>query len=109
MIAGSDGVVERIVEDKDANAEERAHNALQFRRDLCADAKTLFRLLSMAKNDNAKGEFYLTDVVALGRAAGFDDACRYRRRERNAGRQFTRRTRAGGSGVSTARAQSGDG
>src|SRR5690606_38171696 len=38
---------------------------------LCADARALFQLLSMVRNDNAKGEDYLTDVVALGRSAGF--------------------------------------
>jgi bifunctional UDP-N-acetylglucosamine pyrophosphorylase/glucosamine-1-phosphate N-acetyltransferase len=37
---------------------------------LCADAKELFGLLAQVKNENAKGEYYLTDVVALGRAAG---------------------------------------
>jgi bifunctional UDP-N-acetylglucosamine pyrophosphorylase/glucosamine-1-phosphate N-acetyltransferase len=38
---------------------------------LCADAKALFQLLSLVKNENAKGEYYLTDVVGLGRSAGF--------------------------------------
>src|SRR5262249_30625753 len=32
--------------------------------------KSLFALLSGLKNDNAKQEYYLTDIVALGRNAG---------------------------------------
>jgi bifunctional UDP-N-acetylglucosamine pyrophosphorylase/glucosamine-1-phosphate N-acetyltransferase len=37
---------------------------------LAADARLLFDLLSKVKNANAKGEYYLTDVVALARARG---------------------------------------
>jgi bifunctional UDP-N-acetylglucosamine pyrophosphorylase / glucosamine-1-phosphate N-acetyltransferase len=70
LMLGADGVVERIVEHKDATEAERA-NKLCNSGVMCADAKVLFQLLSMVKNENAKGEFYLTDVVALGRSAGF--------------------------------------
>jgi len=70
VVVAADGAVERIVEEKDASEPERAI-ALCNSGVICADAKALFRLLSMAKNDNAKGEYYLTDVVALGRSAGF--------------------------------------
>jgi bifunctional UDP-N-acetylglucosamine pyrophosphorylase/glucosamine-1-phosphate N-acetyltransferase len=66
---GADGVVERIVEHKDANEAERA-NRLCNSGVMCADAKTLFELLAQVKNENVKGEYYLTDVVGLGRAAG---------------------------------------
>lgn len=70
MIAGADGVLERIVEHKDASEAERTIRLCNSGV-LCADARTLFRLLAIVRNDNAKGEYYLTDVVALGRAAGF--------------------------------------
>lgn len=69
IIAGADGVVGRIVEHKDANELERAVTLCNSGV-ICSDAKTLFRLLAQVKNDNAKGEYYLTDIVALGRAAG---------------------------------------
>ncbi len=69
VIRGADGALERIVEHKDASEAERA-NRLCNSGVLCADAGTLFQLLAQVRNDNAKGEYYLTDIVALGRAAG---------------------------------------
>lgn len=69
LILGADGTIERIVEHKDATPQERAITLCNSGV-LCADARTLFALLAQVKNDNVKGEFYLTDVVALGRAAG---------------------------------------
>lgn len=35
---------------------------------VCADAQTLFGLLDQIGNDNAAGEYYLTDIVALARS-----------------------------------------
>ena len=37
---------------------------------IAAPAKTLFSLLNDMRNDNASGEFYLTDIVAIARAQG---------------------------------------
>jgi bifunctional UDP-N-acetylglucosamine pyrophosphorylase/glucosamine-1-phosphate N-acetyltransferase len=70
LIRAADGTLERIVEDKDASSAERAVTLCNSGV-LCADARVLFQLLSMVRNDNVKREFYLTDVVALGRSAGF--------------------------------------
>jgi bifunctional UDP-N-acetylglucosamine pyrophosphorylase / glucosamine-1-phosphate N-acetyltransferase len=70
IVRGGEDTIERIIEHKDASEAERA-NPLCNSGVLCADARTLFQLLSMVRNDNAKGEYYLTDVVALGRSAGF--------------------------------------
>ncbi|MBC7767595.1 MAG: bifunctional UDP-N-acetylglucosamine diphosphorylase/glucosamine-1-phosphate N-acetyltransferase GlmU [Phycisphaerales bacterium] len=70
LMLADDGTVERIVEHKDATPEQRAITVCNSGV-LCADARTLFELLSRVRSDNAKGEFYLTDVVALGRSAGF--------------------------------------
>ena len=70
LIEAGDGVLERIVEHKDASEAERAVKLCNSGV-MCADAKVLFQLLAQVKNENAKGEFYLTDVVSLGRAAGF--------------------------------------
>jgi bifunctional UDP-N-acetylglucosamine pyrophosphorylase/glucosamine-1-phosphate N-acetyltransferase len=60
----------RIVEWKDATQAERAI-PLCNSGVVCAGAKTLFRLVGLVGNDNAAGEFYLTDIVHLARAEGF--------------------------------------
>ncbi len=69
VVLSGDGGVDRIVEEKDATEAERAITLCNSGV-ICADAKALFRLLSQLKNDNANGEYYLTDVVGLGRSAG---------------------------------------
>lgn len=58
------GNVERIVEWSDATPEERAIDLCNAGV-LCADATDFRRWLHAVGNDNAKGEFYLTDVVDL--------------------------------------------
>jgi bifunctional UDP-N-acetylglucosamine pyrophosphorylase/glucosamine-1-phosphate N-acetyltransferase len=69
VVRDADGTLDRIVEHKDASDAERA-NQLCNSGVMCADAKVLFQLLAQVKNENAKQEYYLTDIVALGRAAG---------------------------------------
>ena len=69
LVRGDGDTLERIVEHKDASEAERA-NRLCNSGVMCADAKVLFQLLAMVKNENAKREYYLTDVVGLARAAG---------------------------------------
>jgi len=70
LILDENGAVSRIVEERDASDAER-------RTTFCnsgvvvADAAQLFQLLSMVTNNNARGEFYLTDIVGLARSAGF--------------------------------------
>ena len=61
--------LERIVEYKDATEAERAIRFCNSGILSCA-APRLFELLEQVGNDNAAGEYYLTDVVALARAAG---------------------------------------
>jgi bifunctional UDP-N-acetylglucosamine pyrophosphorylase/glucosamine-1-phosphate N-acetyltransferase len=61
-----------IREEKDASPEEGAitlcnSGIMGFR-----SSKTLLGLLGRIGNDNAKGEFYLTDVVALARGDGLE-------------------------------------
>ena len=68
VIAGGQGV-ERIVEWADATEAERAI-PLCNAGVICAAAADLHRWLSAVRNDNSKGEFYLTDVVAIARAEG---------------------------------------
>ncbi|MBL8550246.1 MAG: bifunctional UDP-N-acetylglucosamine diphosphorylase/glucosamine-1-phosphate N-acetyltransferase GlmU [Hyphomonadaceae bacterium] len=70
LILADDGSVARIVEERDATDQERKVGLCNA-GPLVADAKTLFQLISMVGNTNKKGEFYLTDVIGLGRSAGF--------------------------------------
>jgi len=65
----TDGALERIVEFKDASDKERALTTCNSGV-LSADASILMHLLEGVKNDNAAGEYYLPDVVALARAQG---------------------------------------
>lgn len=60
--------LQKIVEFKDASADERA---ITFCNSgvLCADAATLMDLLQQITNDNASGEYYLTDVPELANKA----------------------------------------
>ena len=63
-VVAQDGNVERIVEWADATPEERAIDLCNAGV-LCADAVDFRRWLHNVRNDNAKGEYYLTDVVDL--------------------------------------------
>ena len=69
VIAGADGLLDRIVEARDASEDERAV-------DLCnagimaAGAKDFFRWAAQLGNDNAQKEYYLTDVPKFARADG---------------------------------------
>ncbi|GAB4389693.1 bifunctional UDP-N-acetylglucosamine diphosphorylase/glucosamine-1-phosphate N-acetyltransferase GlmU [Albidovulum sp.] len=65
----SDQGLERIVEFKDATEEERAITLCNGGM-MAVSAPLLGELLSGLKNDNAAGEYYLTDLVALARAGG---------------------------------------
>ena len=68
-VIAEDGMVSRIVEWADATPAERAVDLCNAGV-LCADAGDMTRWLRAVKADNAKGEFYLTDVVALAHAEG---------------------------------------
>lgn len=64
-----DGALEAIVEAKDATPEQLAIHLCNSGL-MAADAGTLVSLLDQVGNANAKGEYYLTDVVALARGRG---------------------------------------
>ncbi|MCC5967549.1 MAG: bifunctional UDP-N-acetylglucosamine diphosphorylase/glucosamine-1-phosphate N-acetyltransferase GlmU [Natronohydrobacter sp.] len=61
--------LERIVEYKDATEEERAITLCNSGV-ICADRAGLFDLIAQVGTENAAGEYYLTDIVALARAQG---------------------------------------
>jgi bifunctional UDP-N-acetylglucosamine pyrophosphorylase/glucosamine-1-phosphate N-acetyltransferase len=64
IVAPGTDRVERIVEFKDADAAERAETLCNSGL-MAARAADLFRLLDRVGNDNAAGEYYLTDLVML--------------------------------------------
>ena len=68
-VIAREGFVDRIVEWADATPEERAVGLCNAGV-LCADAGRMRAWLAAVRNDNAKGEYYLTNVVALARAEG---------------------------------------
>jgi bifunctional UDP-N-acetylglucosamine pyrophosphorylase/glucosamine-1-phosphate N-acetyltransferase len=68
-VLARDGNVERIVEWIDAAEVERAETLCNAGV-LCAASADMARWLAAVRADNAKGECYLTDVVALARAEG---------------------------------------
>lgn len=61
--------LDRIVEYKDAGEAERAIGLCNSGV-IAAEATLLFDLISEIDNENASGEYYLTDVVGLARARG---------------------------------------
>lgn len=63
------GEVEKIVEEKDANIEERLINEVSSGT-FCFDNQALFEKLALVKNDNAQGEYYLPDVIELLKEEG---------------------------------------
>lgn len=61
--------LDRIVEFKDATPAER-DLTLCNSGVVCADAATLFDLIDAVGTQNAAGEYYLTDIVAIARSRG---------------------------------------
>ncbi len=69
VVADDSGRLDRIVEYKDANAEERAITLCNSGL-MAVHSADLFGLLDRVGNDNAAGEYYLPDVIALAAADG---------------------------------------
>jgi bifunctional UDP-N-acetylglucosamine pyrophosphorylase/glucosamine-1-phosphate N-acetyltransferase len=68
LVVGAEGL-KAIVEWKDANDEQR-EIGLCNSGVMVIDGARMWPLVERLSNDNAKGEFYLTDVVALARGDG---------------------------------------
>lgn len=71
MVMGQGDRLDRIVESKEATAAELGlptRNAGVY----ALDAALLFSLLGEVGNANAKGEYYLTDIVAVAKGRGLD-------------------------------------
>lgn len=69
IVRDGSGHIERIVEQRDATQAEETINECNAGF-YCFDARALFDSLKRVGNDNAQGEFYLTDVLAICRDAG---------------------------------------
>ncbi len=64
IVRDLDGKIIRIAEAKDATADELGIREVNSGI-ICADRTWLFRSLKKIKNNNAKGEYYLTDLVGI--------------------------------------------
>lgn len=69
IVRNARGQVERIVEHKDASPEELAIDEVNTGI-LCLPTAKLAGWLARLGNDNAQGEYYLTDVIGMAAAAG---------------------------------------
>ncbi|WP_151084528.1 bifunctional UDP-N-acetylglucosamine diphosphorylase/glucosamine-1-phosphate N-acetyltransferase GlmU [Nocardioides cynanchi] len=106
IVRNDEGDVEAIVEEKDATPVQREIAEISSGI-LAFDAAFLVESLPRLGNDNAKGEYYLTDVVGLARDAGLavgafpiDDVMQTegvndRLQLANLGRELNRRTLEG--------------
>ncbi len=71
IIRDSEGALEAIVEDCDCTPDQRDIREVNPSY-YCFDAKRLFEALGQLEPATADGEYYLTDVVRILRAAGHD-------------------------------------
>ncbi len=69
IIRNEQGVLERIVEQKDAETTELAIKEVNTGT-YCFDNKELFEALETIGNENAQGEFYLTDIIEVLKVKG---------------------------------------
>ncbi|MBK1719969.1 bifunctional UDP-N-acetylglucosamine diphosphorylase/glucosamine-1-phosphate N-acetyltransferase GlmU [Thiocystis violacea] len=69
ILRDADGRVTRIVEERDATQEERAIREINTGF-LVADRARLEAWLALIGDDNAQGEYYLTDIVGLAAREG---------------------------------------
>jgi len=69
IVRTGSGEVVGIVEEKDASADQRSIREINSGI-LAFEASFLVEALPRLTNDNASGEFYLTDLVALAQSAG---------------------------------------
>jgi len=69
LIVDAQGRLEAIVEFRDATPEQRGIRLCNSGV-MAIDGKRLFSLLDRVGNANAKGEYYLTDIIAIARGDG---------------------------------------
>ena len=69
IIRNEKGLVEKIVEHKDATEEERKVTEINTGT-YCFDNQALFATLKKVSNDNVQGEYYLPDVIEILKSEG---------------------------------------
>ncbi|AVO48715.1 UDP-N-acetylglucosamine diphosphorylase/glucosamine-1-phosphate N-acetyltransferase [Melaminivora suipulveris] len=69
IVRGAGDAVQRIVEHKDASDEQRAIREI-YSGIMAVPARRLAPWLARLQSDNAQGEYYLTDIVAMAVADG---------------------------------------
>ncbi|MBM3545475.1 MAG: bifunctional UDP-N-acetylglucosamine diphosphorylase/glucosamine-1-phosphate N-acetyltransferase GlmU [Alphaproteobacteria bacterium] len=73
LVVDRNGRLERIVEWAEANEDERKIGLCNSGV-MVVDGKRLFPMLDRISNKNAKGEFYLTDLVEIAQGLGYEVA-----------------------------------
>ncbi len=68
IVRDEDGAIARIVEEKDASAEQKRIREINTGM-LCAPTARLHEWLARLTNRNAQGEYYLTEIVSLAIAS----------------------------------------
>lgn len=69
LMMGADGYLNAIREEKDASAEEKAVKIVNTGA-FCLDGARLSGWLGQLKNENAQGEYYITDLPEIARKDG---------------------------------------
>lgn len=69
IVRSQNGLVEKIVEHKDASATEREIKEINTGT-YCFDNAALFSALKQVSNDNVQGEYYLPDVIEILKKQG---------------------------------------
>ncbi len=69
IVRDLEGKLRKIVEQKDADDYEKTLHEVNSGM-YCFDAAALFEALSKVQNNNAQGEYYLTDTIAILKEAG---------------------------------------
>lgn len=69
IVRNEQGLVEKIVEHKDASLDERKIKEINTGT-YCFDNKLLFEALNNVKNENVQGEYYLPDVIEILKKQG---------------------------------------
>ena len=69
IVRDENGEVSAIVEQKDASAEQLQINEINTGL-MCLSSENLRRWIPAIESNNAQNEFYLTDIIAIAKAAG---------------------------------------
>lgn len=64
ILRNNEGEIHAIVEEKDANEQEKNVKEI-YSGICCAKSSDLARWLPMLNNDNAQGEYYLTEIISM--------------------------------------------